>query len=87
MRCDHCGSFSFNPFLVGQKNAIVLMLLWSPQAKWITHTRPDEKWPKDGRIDFQNFKVRYRPELDLVLHGITCNIQSSEKVRAFMSLI
>ncbi|XP_011601661.2 ATP-binding cassette sub-family C member 2 [Takifugu rubripes] len=50
------------------------------EAKWITHTRPDEKWPKDGRIDFQNFKVRYRPELDLVLHGITCNIQSSEKI-------
>lgn len=59
----------------------------SLQAQWITHTRPDEKWPKDGRINFQNFKVRYRPGLDLVLHGITCNIQSSEKVSAFMSLI
>lgn len=50
------------------------------EARWITDNRPDDNWPQDGRVDFQDFKVRYRPGLDLVLHGITCNIQSSEKI-------
>uniref|UniRef100_A0A8C8HMP8 ATP-binding cassette, sub-family C (CFTR/MRP), member 2 n=1 Tax=Oncorhynchus tshawytscha TaxID=74940 RepID=A0A8C8HMP8_ONCTS len=42
--------------------------------------RPPEKWPEAGRLRFENFKVRYRPELDLVLHGITCDIDSTEKI-------
>ncbi|XP_041645026.1 canalicular multispecific organic anion transporter 1 [Cheilinus undulatus] len=50
------------------------------EAQWISHTRPPEKWPKDGRVRFENFKVRYRPGLDLVLHGISCDIESSEKI-------
>ncbi|CAG09356.1 unnamed protein product, partial [Tetraodon nigroviridis] len=50
------------------------------EAQWVTDNRPHDNWPKDGKLDFQNFKVRYRPGLDLVLHGITCNIQSSEKI-------
>lgn len=50
------------------------------EAKWVTDTRPPEKWPKDGRFQFENYKVRYRPGLDLVLHGITCDIASTEKI-------
>ncbi|KAM4606989.1 ATP-binding cassette sub-family C member 2 isoform 2-T2 [Polymixia lowei] len=50
------------------------------EAKWVTGTRPPEKWPEAGRLQFDNYKVRYRPELDLVLHGITCNIDSTEKI-------
>lgn len=50
------------------------------QAKWVTDTRPPEKWPEKGRLQFDNYKVRYRPGLDLVLHGITCDIGSTEKV-------
>lgn len=50
------------------------------QAQWITHIRPVEDWPQDGRLRFENYKVRYRPGLDLVLHGITCDINSTEKV-------
>lgn len=50
------------------------------QAKWLNDTRPPEKWPEEGRLRFENYKVRYRPELDLVLHGITCDIDSTEKV-------
>ncbi|KAJ4949341.1 hypothetical protein JOQ06_020856 [Pogonophryne albipinna] len=50
------------------------------EAKWVTDTRPPEKWPEAGRVQFDNFKVRYRPGLDLVLHGITCDINSMEKI-------
>lgn len=64
----------------------MLILIWSSQARWITDNQLDDNWPQDGRVDFLNFKVRYRPGLDLVLHGITCNIQSSEKVRASVFL-
>uniref|UniRef100_A0A8D3D949 ABC-type glutathione-S-conjugate transporter n=1 Tax=Scophthalmus maximus TaxID=52904 RepID=A0A8D3D949_SCOMX len=37
-------------------------------------------WPEEGRLEFEDYKVRYRPGLDLVLHGITCNIKSTEKI-------
>ncbi|XP_041803743.1 canalicular multispecific organic anion transporter 1 isoform X2 [Chelmon rostratus] len=50
------------------------------EAQWITHIRPVEDWPQDGRLRFENYKVRYRPGLDLVLHGITCDINSTEKI-------
>ncbi|KAM6916448.1 LOW QUALITY PROTEIN: ATP-binding cassette sub-family C member 2-like [Xenentodon cancila] len=50
------------------------------EAKWITDSRPPEKWPEAGRLQFINYKVRYRPGLDLVLHGITCDIASTEKI-------
>ncbi|XP_019116392.2 ATP-binding cassette sub-family C member 2 [Larimichthys crocea] len=50
------------------------------EAEWVTDTRPTEKWPEEGRLRFDNYKVRYRPELDLVLHGITCDIGSTEKI-------
>uniref|UniRef100_A0AAQ4R4F2 ATP-binding cassette, sub-family C (CFTR/MRP), member 2 n=1 Tax=Gasterosteus aculeatus aculeatus TaxID=481459 RepID=A0AAQ4R4F2_GASAC len=52
----------------------------SLDAKWVTDTRPPEKWPEQGRLQFDNYKVRYRPGLDLVLHGITCDINSTEKI-------
>ncbi|XP_071386567.1 ATP-binding cassette sub-family C member 2 [Centroberyx affinis] len=50
------------------------------EAKWVSDTRPPEKWPEAGRLRFENYKVRYRPELDLVLHGVTCDINSTEKI-------
>ncbi|XP_042357577.1 canalicular multispecific organic anion transporter 1 isoform X2 [Plectropomus leopardus] len=50
------------------------------EAKWVTGTQPPEKWPEAGRLQFENYKVRYRPGLDLVLHGITCDINSTEKI-------
>uniref|UniRef100_A0A8D2NVG1 Canalicular multispecific organic anion transporter 1 n=1 Tax=Zosterops lateralis melanops TaxID=1220523 RepID=A0A8D2NVG1_ZOSLA len=50
------------------------------EAPWVTKTRPPRGWPSKGEIQFVDYKVRYRPELDLVLHGITCDIGSTEKV-------
>ncbi|XP_035982452.1 canalicular multispecific organic anion transporter 1 [Fundulus heteroclitus] len=50
------------------------------EAPWVTQHRPPEKWPEAGRLQFLDYKVRYRPELDLVLKGITCDIASTEKI-------
>uniref|UniRef100_A0A8C6JAU0 Canalicular multispecific organic anion transporter 1 n=1 Tax=Melopsittacus undulatus TaxID=13146 RepID=A0A8C6JAU0_MELUD len=50
------------------------------EAPWVTEKRPPRGWPSKGEIRFVDYKVRYRPELELVLQGITCNIGSTEKV-------
>ncbi|XP_021060825.1 canalicular multispecific organic anion transporter 1 [Mus pahari] len=50
------------------------------EAPWVTDKKPPADWPRKGEIQFNNYQVRYRPELDLVLKGITCNIKSTEKV-------
>lgn len=57
-----------------------LFLLFPCQAPWVTDKRPPAGWPSKGEIQFSNYQVRYRPELDLVLKGITCDIRSTEKV-------
>ncbi|TRY91587.1 hypothetical protein DNTS_021753, partial [Danionella cerebrum] len=50
------------------------------EAEWVTSTRPPDDWPSAGNIRFDNYKVRYRPELELILHGISCDIRSTEKI-------
>ncbi|XP_044790836.2 ATP-binding cassette sub-family C member 2 isoform X2 [Bubalus kerabau] len=50
------------------------------EAPWVTDKRPPEGWPSKGEIQFSNYQVRYRPELDLALKGITCDIKSTEKI-------
>ncbi|XP_055108074.2 ATP-binding cassette sub-family C member 2 [Symphalangus syndactylus] len=50
------------------------------EAPWVTDKRPPPDWPSKGKIQFNNYQVRYRPELDLVLRGITCDIGSMEKI-------
>ncbi|XP_012623794.1 ATP-binding cassette sub-family C member 2 [Microcebus murinus] len=50
------------------------------EAPWVTERRPPPDWPSKGQIQFNNYQVRYRPELDLVLKGITCDIRSTEKI-------
>jgi len=53
------------------------------EAEWEStdpKSKPPSTWPDNGEVDFKNFKVRYRPGLDLVLKGITCAIHPMEKV-------
>lgn len=40
-------------------------------------------WPQKGEIIFDDFKVRYREGLDLVLRGLSLKIESEEKVSIF----
>ncbi|CAF0904325.1 unnamed protein product, partial [Didymodactylos carnosus] len=37
-------------------------------------------WPQRGEIEFQNYKLRYRPELDFVLKGLSVKIDSNERI-------
>ena len=54
------------------------------EASWDTKLDENEenpKWPpKDGRIQFQNFSMRYRDGLDLVLNSITFEVKGGERV-------
>ncbi|XP_038050343.1 multidrug resistance-associated protein 5-like isoform X2 [Patiria miniata] len=46
----------------------------------IQSTQPDESWPTSGDLKMQQVKMRYRPNLPLVLKGITCHIRPREKI-------
>ncbi|KAM3913417.1 ATP-binding cassette sub-family C member 2 isoform 2-T2 [Leptodactylus fuscus] len=50
------------------------------EADWVTQKRPPKNWPDRGVVQFVDYKARYRSELDLVLHGISCTVDSMEKV-------
>ncbi|XP_011636993.1 multidrug resistance-associated protein 1 isoform X2 [Pogonomyrmex barbatus] len=51
------------------------------EAAWKnTEYTPPKEWPKHGRVDFKDFKVRYREGLDLVLNGLTFSVLGGEKV-------
>ncbi|XP_071568160.1 multidrug resistance-associated protein 1 isoform X7 [Temnothorax nylanderi] len=51
------------------------------EAPWKnTEYTPPKEWPKHGRVDFKNFKVRYRQGLDLVLNGLTFSVLGGEKI-------
>ena len=39
-----------------------------------------EHWPADGAIRFSNVELKYRPELPLVLKGMTFDVGAGEKV-------
>ena len=36
--------------------------------------RPSPDWPQKGRLKFRNVSLRYRPELPLVLRGVSGDI-------------
>nr|XP_043635509.1 ABC transporter C family member 8-like isoform X2 [Erigeron canadensis] len=42
--------------------------------------RPPSSWPSMGRIQFQNLKLRYRPNAPLVLKGISCTFKEGTRV-------
>lgn len=46
----------------------------------IPGNRPLPQWPTQGQVSVENLVVRYRPELDPVLHGISFQVKASEKI-------
>ncbi|KAH9492695.1 Canalicular multispecific organic anion transporter 2, partial [Bulinus truncatus] len=42
--------------------------------------RPGPGWPSKGNVTFTNYQTRYRPGLDLVLKGVSCQIIGGEKI-------
>ncbi|GLH12006.1 Multidrug resistance-associated protein 5 [Gryllus bimaculatus] len=43
-------------------------------------TAPPTNWPWSGAIQLHNVQLRYRPDLPLVLHGVTANVKGGEKI-------
>ena len=52
------------------------------QAEWIIpDSRPSDDWPGEGSIEVEEFDLKYREGLPLVLKQINCDIKPGEKVR------
>lgn len=43
---------------------------------------PPSTWPQVGRVEFRDYGLRYRENLDLVLKNINVTIEGGEKVGA-----
>ena len=41
--------------------------------------RLPDVWPSDGAIDVQSLVVRYRPELDPVLNGLSFSVRGARR--------
>ena len=51
------------------------------QAEWIKpDSRPPDHWPITGSIGIEEFDLRYREGLPLVLKQLNCAIKPGEKV-------
>ncbi|XP_049760894.1 multidrug resistance-associated protein 1 isoform X2 [Elephas maximus indicus] len=51
------------------------------EAPWqIEEMAPPSTWPQVGRVEFQDYGLRYREDLDLVLRHINITIDGGEKV-------
>ncbi|KAK9069721.1 hypothetical protein SSX86_010115 [Deinandra increscens subsp. villosa] len=46
----------------------------------VVNNRPPPSWPSKGRIQFEDLKLRYRPNAPLVLKGITCTFKEGTRV-------
>ena len=55
----------------------------------IAGKEPPNQWPQRGVIKVEGLVLRYRPELDPVLKGLTFTVNAREKVTSlpFLSLI
>ncbi|XP_041078301.1 ATP-binding cassette sub-family C member 3-like isoform X2 [Polyodon spathula] len=51
------------------------------EAPWIVpDKRPPEDWPTQGKVEFNDYSVRYREGLDLVLKNLTLQVKGGEKI-------
>ncbi|EJD44880.1 metal resistance protein ycf1 [Auricularia subglabra TFB-10046 SS5] len=52
-----------------------------PEAPdYIEENKPKGKWPSEGRLEFRDYSLRYRANLDLVLKDISLDIKPREKI-------
>lgn len=54
------------------------------EKEWTREVNADptipQGWPASGALDFEQYALRYREGLDLVLNGITLHVAPGEKV-------
>lgn len=57
------------------------MLCLCSQAPWeVEDKKPPPEWPMEGKVKFQDYSVRYREGLDLVLKKLNLSVKGGEKV-------
>lgn len=49
------------------------------EDEWIKYSRPNDNWPKEGTIEFENYSCRYREATNLVLKDLNFKIDSKDK--------
>lgn len=50
------------------------------EGQYSTPEKTPQNWPTEGRIDIDHINMRYRPELEPVLHDMTLHIDSKKKI-------
>ncbi|KAM4715891.1 ATP-binding cassette sub-family C member 3 isoform 2-T2 [Anableps anableps] len=51
------------------------------EAPWeVENKKPPLEWPMEGNVEFNEYSVRYREGLDLVLRNITLSVKGGEKI-------
>lgn len=51
------------------------------EAPWkLANVSVNKEWPETGKVEFDNYQVRYREGLDLVLQGISFTVIGGEKI-------
>lgn len=51
------------------------------EAEWtLKQAAPPSSWPHEGRVEFRNYGLRYRDDMDLVLKNINVTVNGGEKV-------
>ncbi|XP_037318940.2 ATP-binding cassette sub-family C member 3 isoform X2 [Pungitius pungitius] len=51
------------------------------EAPWeVEDKKPPPDWPTEGKVEFQDYSVRYREGLDLVLKNLTLSVKGGEKI-------
>ena len=40
----------------------------------------DNSWPQEGRVEFRNVNLKYRPNTDLVLHDLSFDVEPGHKI-------
>ncbi|RDX62967.1 ABC transporter C family member 10, partial [Mucuna pruriens] len=46
----------------------------------IEGNRPPLNWPVAGKVELNDLQIRYRPDGELILHGITCTFKAGHKI-------
>lgn len=46
----------------------------------IPEAKPAARWPSEGNLEIKDAVLKYRPELPLVLKGLSMSVQGGEKI-------
>lgn len=58
----------------------VFNLKKAPQEKLVGEQMVEEQWPQQGKIEFKDVELRYRPNTDIVLRKLNFEVSPGHKV-------